>query len=57
MEVPSLKSIHESGRNWAILAGEDGEPKLILDSGALLRGGLFGKEPVEAYKYCHRPLS
>lgn len=56
MEDPFLKSIHESGRKWVILADEGGEPQLILDSDGFLRDVLFGKEPVDAYKYCHRPI-
>lgn len=56
MDDPFLKQVHESGRKWVILASEDGEPQLILDSDGFLRDVLLGKAPVDAYKYCHRPI-
>jgi len=56
MDDPFLKQVHESGRKWVILAGEDGQPQLILDSDGFLRDVLFSKEPVDAYKHCHRPI-
>lgn len=55
-EDPFLMKVQESGRKWVILASEDGEPQLILDSDGFLRDVLFSKEPVDAYKYCHRPI-
>lgn len=56
MTDPFLRQVHESGRKWVILANEEGEPQLILDSDGFLREVLFSKEPVDAYKYCHRPI-
>lgn len=56
MNDPFLKKVHESGRKWVILASEDGEPQLILDSDGFLRDVLFSEAPVDAYKYCHRPI-
>lgn len=56
MEDPFLKQVDESGRKWVILASEDGEPQLVLDSDGFLREVLFSKQPVDAYKFCHRPI-
>ena len=56
MGDPFLKSVYQSGKKWVILAGEDGEPQLILDSDGFLRDVLFSQKPVDAYKYCHRPI-
>ncbi len=56
MDDPFLKKVHESGRKWVILACEDGEPQLILDSDGFLREVLFSQKPVDAYKFCHRPI-
>ncbi|GJM11617.1 MAG: HlyC/CorC family transporter [Pseudohongiella sp.] len=56
MEDPFLRSVQASGRKWVILADEEGEPQLILDSDGFLREVLFSSEPVDAYKYCHRPI-
>jgi metal transporter CNNM len=56
MDDPFLKQVHESGRKWVILASEEGEPQLILDSDGFLRDVLFSKEPVDPYTYCHRPI-
>jgi len=56
MDDPFLKQVHESGRKWVILASEDGEPQLVLDSDGFLRDALFSKDPVDVYKYCHRPI-
>lgn len=56
MEDPFLKKVNESGRKWVILASEEGEPQLILDSDGFLRDVLFSGALVDAYKYCHRPI-
>lgn len=56
MDDPFLKQVHQSGRKWVILACEDEEPQLVLDSDGFLREVLFSNEPVDPYKYCHRPI-
>lgn len=56
MDDPFLQQVNASGRKWVILANEEGEPQLVLDSDGFLREVLFSKDPVDAYKYCHRPI-
>lgn len=53
---PFLQSIHQSGKKWVILANEEGEPQLILDSDGFLREVLLGEKVVDPYQYCHRPI-
>ena len=56
MDDPFLQQVHQSGRKWVILACENAEPQLVLDSDGFLREVLLSKEPVDPYKYCHRPI-
>ncbi len=52
---PFLQQVHQSGRKWVILAGQNNEPLLLLDADGFLRAALLSGEK-DAYPYCHRPI-
>ena len=53
---PFLLAINSSGKKWIIIVDEHNEPSLVLNSGDFLREALFGKEAINPYSYCHRPI-
>lgn len=57
LDDPFLLKINASGHHWVVLADEQGEPRLILDADAALRGAVFERpENYDMYDYCRRPL-
>jgi len=53
---PFIRQVHASGKKWVILSNLEGEPQLLLDSDAYLRGVLMNDTPLDDYSYCHRPI-
>ncbi len=56
MDDPFIKQVHASGKKWVILAGEDGEPRLLLDADEFLRAALLEGPQINPYEHCHRPI-
>lgn len=54
---PFLKRLYASGKSWAILTNEDGDPLFVMDANACLRDAIFGIDrKFDPYDYCHRPI-
>jgi len=53
---PFLLDVNSSGRKWVIIVDEHNEPCLVLNANHFLRAALFGKEVINPYIYCHRPI-
>jgi len=53
---PFLARINASGKRWAILVDGAGEPRLALNVDDFTRAALYGREPLEPYDFCHRPI-
>lgn len=51
-----LRVVNQSGRKWVIIVDDRQQPVMVLNANAFLRGALFGDEPFNPYKYCHRPI-
>jgi len=54
---PFLLDINSSGKKWVIIVDEHNEPCLVLNADDFLREVLFGKEVINPYIYCHRPIT
>jgi metal transporter CNNM len=50
------RKVNASGRKWAILTDESGEPQLLLDADSYLRAIMYDDAPVDGYAHCHRPI-
>jgi len=50
-DTPFLRQLAESGRKWAVLCDEAGEPRLVANVPAMLRDGRC-----DFARHCHRPL-
>ena len=53
---PFLLDINSSGKKWVIIVDEHNEPGVVLNANAFLRDALFGKDVINPYSYCHRPI-
>jgi metal transporter CNNM len=51
-----LSRINASGRKWAIVVNENGEPRVVVNTDSLIRDALFGGEGFSPYRHCHRPI-
>jgi hypothetical protein len=51
-----LRDVNSSGKKWVIITDENNQPGLVLNANAFLREALFGKERVNPYVFCHRPI-
>jgi len=51
-----LHQVEASGRKWVIITDSEDTPRVVLDADALLRAALFDEEPLDPYRYCHRPV-
>jgi metal transporter CNNM len=53
-----LRQVAASGKKWVVLTDTAGEPRMVLNAHALLRGALFGSGDAERepLAHCHRPL-
>ena len=68
LDLPLVPEAHEPGGEsfvaalmkveykWAILTDEGGEPRLVLDIDAYLRDARSGRQEVDPYRHCHRPI-
>ena len=55
-EDPFLRRINEAGQPWVILVDAEGEPQLALHVDEFTRAALYGTQPLQPYRYCHRPV-
>jgi metal transporter CNNM len=53
---PFLRRVDASGKKWAVLVDDAGEPRIVLDAHVFLRGVLLGDSRFRAEAACHRPL-
>ena len=51
-----LEALKNSPYKWAIITDPDDIPRLVLDAEAYLVNRLSGREPVDVYHFCHRPI-
>lgn len=51
-----LQRINAAGEPWAIVVDSAGTPLLALHVDRFTRAALYGKRPLEPYRYCHRPV-
>ncbi|KAA1193021.1 DUF21 domain-containing protein [Pseudohalioglobus sediminis] len=51
-----LQRINAPGEPWVIVVDAEGEPRLALHVDQFTRAALYGKQPLEPYRYCHRPV-
>ena len=53
---PFLQKVQRSGKKWAVITDDDGQPQLVIDADGLLREALFSEGDFEPAPFCHRPL-
>lgn len=53
---PFLKQVNASRKKWVILTDQKGDPQLILDVDGFLREVFLNEQPVDPYKFSHRPI-
>lgn len=53
---PFLRRLEESGRKWAVLTDDAGEPHFVVNAHGFLRAALFDGPGFEPREWCHRPL-
>jgi metal transporter CNNM len=53
---PFLRKLDRSGKKWVVITDRSGAPRLALNVDGFLRAALFGEEPVDPHRYCHRPI-
>lgn len=51
-----VRLIQRSGHKWVVLTDESGEPRLVLDCDAFIRGLFELGEKFNGYEACHRPI-
>jgi hypothetical protein len=51
-----LRRIHLSGKSWIVLADENDEPRMVLDSDEFIRDALFNPGRFNPHRHCHRPI-
>ena len=51
-----LQLAHASQCKWVVLVNEEQKPLLVMDADGFLRAALLDKTPVDAYRFCHRPV-
>jgi hypothetical protein len=51
-----LRTVNRSGKKWVIITDEHGHPCMVLNANRFLRDALFGKDKLNPYSYCHRPI-
>jgi hypothetical protein len=53
---PFLQEIMASGKKWAVLTDQSGEPRLVTSAPAFVRAALFNPGEFDPRALCHRPL-
>jgi len=56
LEDPFIKKLHKSGRKWAILINELGQPVLVLDADGFIRSALLDAKEFDPCKFAHYPV-
>lgn len=51
-----LRKVNRSGKSWALVVDEEGEPRLALSTNDFIREALFDPERFSPYRHCHRPI-
>jgi metal transporter CNNM len=53
---PFLQAVNRTLHTWVILVDDAGDPLLALNVNEFTRAALYGQEPFDPYRYCHRPI-
>jgi metal transporter CNNM len=53
---PFLRRLEASGKKWAVLVDDAGDPRFVLNIHYFLRDALFKKPGFDPGIFCHRPL-
>jgi len=53
---PFLLKVHAAKKKWVILTDTEDNPQLMLLADDFLREVMFSDEPVDIYRFCHRPI-
>jgi metal transporter CNNM len=53
---PFLKRLEASGKKWAVLVDDAGDPRFVLNVHYFLRAVLFSERGFDPGTFCHRPL-
>jgi metal transporter CNNM len=53
---PFLRAINRTLHTWAIVVDAAGEPCLALNVSEFTRAALYGDEPFDPHRHCHRPI-
>jgi hypothetical protein len=53
---PFLTRINATDKKWAVLVDPEGEPQLVLNVDDFTRACLYGKDRLNPYDFCHRPI-
>ena len=53
---PFLTRINAAKKQWAVLVDENGQPLLALDVDKFTQDALYGGQPFDPYRHCHRPI-
>jgi hypothetical protein len=53
---PFLQKINFSREKWVVITNSSNEPLLVLDTDQFLRDAIYGKDALNIYFYCHRPI-
>ncbi|MGB5397945.1 MAG: DUF21 domain-containing protein, partial [Gammaproteobacteria bacterium] len=51
-----LRTVNHSGKKWVIITDEHDQPCMVMNANRFLRDALFGKDKINPYSYCHRPI-
>jgi hypothetical protein len=51
-----LTRINAARKKWAVLVNGQREPLLALDVDRFTRDALYGSQPFDPYRHCHRPI-
>ncbi|MDT8376060.1 MAG: DUF21 domain-containing protein [Mariprofundaceae bacterium] len=53
---PFLLKLNSSGKKWVIIIDAQSQPCMVLNANDFLREAIFGTEPFDPYRFCHRPI-
>lgn len=55
-EDPFLRALNRSGKTWAVLLDQDGQPRLVLSTDDFIREAMFDPDRFNPLRHCHRPI-
>ncbi len=55
-EDPFLRALNRSGKTWAVLLDQDGQPRLVLSTNDFFREAMFDPDRFNPFRHCHRPI-